>query len=184
MLGTVHPFGMKADGYLDQNSYWLEIMARLRPGVSLEQAQAALAPPFHQWISTTAANDQERWRTSALPSRCATAPKDLDSLRRQFSKPPLCIDDDGRPDPRHRVRERRESSARTLSNREKPRDGVALERRRRTRSRDSVNCSSLRASCSPRSAVHRRNSVRHLGHPISHCCCSRMARRTSPSTRT
>ena len=39
-----------AEDYLDQNYYWLEMMARLRPGVSLSQAQAALAPLFHQWV--------------------------------------------------------------------------------------------------------------------------------------
>jgi macrolide transport system ATP-binding/permease protein len=32
--------------YLEQNYYWLEMMARLRPGVSLAQAQAALGPVF------------------------------------------------------------------------------------------------------------------------------------------
>ena len=52
-----------AKGYLEQNYYWLEMMARLRPGVSLTQAQAALGPMFHQWVATTA-NDRER---AALP---------------------------------------------------------------------------------------------------------------------
>ncbi len=48
----------EAKDYLEQNYYWLEMMARLRPGVSLSQAQAALGPVFHQWVATTAANDR------------------------------------------------------------------------------------------------------------------------------
>ena len=35
--------------FIGENYYWLQIMGRLRPGVSLEQAQAVLAPPFAQW---------------------------------------------------------------------------------------------------------------------------------------
>ncbi|HEY3743619.1 MAG TPA: ABC transporter permease, partial [Bryobacteraceae bacterium] len=85
MLGTVHPFGMKPSEYHDQNSYWLEIMARLRPGVTLAQAQAALAPPFHQWAASTASTDQERANLPVLTIR--NGAEGLDSLRRQFSKP-------------------------------------------------------------------------------------------------
>src|SRR5437762_11991654 len=33
--------------YPDGNFYWIEMMGRLRPGVSMAQAQAALAPRFH-----------------------------------------------------------------------------------------------------------------------------------------
>jgi macrolide transport system ATP-binding/permease protein len=71
--------------YLDKNYYWLHMLARLRPGVSMAQAQAALAPMFHEWVSTTAANDKERANLPALtlqPGRTG-----VDSLRRQFSKP-------------------------------------------------------------------------------------------------
>ena len=42
------------------------MMARLRPGVSLAQAQAALAPQFHQWVASTATNDRERANLPAL----------------------------------------------------------------------------------------------------------------------
>src|ERR1700722_10413145 len=40
--------------YPDGNFYWIEMMGRLRPGVSMAQAQAALAPRFHQWVAATA----------------------------------------------------------------------------------------------------------------------------------
>jgi macrolide transport system ATP-binding/permease protein len=71
--------------YLNQNYYWLEMMARLRPGVSLSQAQAALGPLFYQWTKSTAANDLERERIPALLLREGAS--GLDTLRRQYSKP-------------------------------------------------------------------------------------------------
>jgi macrolide transport system ATP-binding/permease protein len=71
--------------YLDKNYYWIEMMARLRPGVSRTQAQAALGPVFHQWVETSAANDRERANLpKLLLQEGATG---LDTLRRQYSKP-------------------------------------------------------------------------------------------------
>src|SRR5439155_12457522 len=70
---------------LDQNYYWIEIMARLRPGVSLMQALAVLGPVFHQWVATTAANDREREDLPELLIREGAT--GLDTLRRQYSQP-------------------------------------------------------------------------------------------------
>ena len=70
---------------LDQNYYWLEMMGRLRPGVGLAQAQAALAGPFAQWVATTATNDRERANLPVL--HLEEGAGGLDSLRRQYSKP-------------------------------------------------------------------------------------------------
>lgn len=74
-----------AKDYLDQNFYWLEMMARLRPGVSQAQAQAALGPMFRQWVDSTAANDRERLQLPELLIRDGAG--GLDTLRRQYSKP-------------------------------------------------------------------------------------------------
>jgi len=71
--------------YLDQNYYWLEMMARLRPGISLTQAQAALGPLFHQWVASTAANDRERATLPELLIREGAT--GLNTLRRLYSKP-------------------------------------------------------------------------------------------------
>lgn len=71
--------------YLDQNYYWIEMMARLRPGISLAQAQVALAPQFHQWAESTASNDQERANLPALLIREGAS--GLDTLRRRYSTP-------------------------------------------------------------------------------------------------
>src|SRR6185312_9845424 len=43
--------------YSNENFYWIEMMGRLRPGVSMAQAQAVLAPRFHQWVASTAKTD-------------------------------------------------------------------------------------------------------------------------------
>ncbi len=71
--------------YTDRNYYWTEIMGRLRPGVTLAQAQAALAPQFHQWVESTASTDPERANLPTLAVKPGAA--GLDSLRREFSKP-------------------------------------------------------------------------------------------------
>ena len=71
--------------YADGNFYWIEMMGRLRPGVSMAQAQAALAPRFHQWVATTATTDGERAKLPALILNPGAA--GLGSLRRQYSKP-------------------------------------------------------------------------------------------------
>lgn len=74
-----------ASMYPDGNFYWIEMMGRLRPGVSMAQAQAALAPRFHQWVATTATTDGERAKLPALTLNPGAA--GLGSLRRKYSKP-------------------------------------------------------------------------------------------------
>jgi predicted permease len=71
--------------YPDQNFYWIEMMGRLRPGVSMAQAQAALAPRFHLWVAATASTDGERAKLPTLLLNPGAA--GLGSLRRQYSKP-------------------------------------------------------------------------------------------------
>ncbi len=71
--------------YPDKNFYWIEMMGRLRRGVSMAQAQAALAPLFHQWVAATAATEGERAKLPALILNPGAA--GLGSLRRRYSKP-------------------------------------------------------------------------------------------------
>ncbi|HTA46688.1 MAG TPA: ABC transporter permease [Bryobacteraceae bacterium] len=71
--------------YSDGNFYWIEMMGRLRPGVSMAQAQAALAPRFHQWVAATASTDGERAKLPALMLNPGA--EGLGSLHRQYSKP-------------------------------------------------------------------------------------------------
>jgi predicted permease len=73
------------DWFVNENEYWIEILARLRPGVSREQAQAAMAGPFHQWVEGTATNDTQR---ANLPEFLVKeGAGGLDALRHRYSKP-------------------------------------------------------------------------------------------------
>jgi macrolide transport system ATP-binding/permease protein len=78
-------FRPHTDEYFDQNYYWIEVMGRLRPGVSRVQAEAALAPQFHQWVASTAKTDPERANLPELRMQPGAA--GLDNLRRRYSKP-------------------------------------------------------------------------------------------------
>src|SRR5258708_9660059 len=55
------------------------------PGVSRAEAEAALAPRFHQWVATTAKTAGERAKLPALILNPGA--EGLGSLRRQYSKP-------------------------------------------------------------------------------------------------
>jgi predicted permease len=72
-------------GYLDQNYYWVEMAARLKPGVTLARAQSELGPVFERWASSTAENDKERTTLPKLWIREGTG--GLDNLRRKYSEP-------------------------------------------------------------------------------------------------
>ena len=85
LLGAADQFGFRVNGYFARNYYWIEMMARLRPGVSLAQAQSALAPRFQQWVATTATNERQRANLPALVLKEGAG--GLDTLRRRFSKP-------------------------------------------------------------------------------------------------
>jgi predicted permease len=66
-------------------NYWIELMGRLKNGVTLAQAQAQLAGPFHGFVESTATKDRER---ADLPSLwLQEGGSGVDSLRRQYSKP-------------------------------------------------------------------------------------------------
>jgi predicted permease len=71
--------------YGDENFYWIEMMGRLRPGVSMAQAQAVLAPQFHEWVAATATTAGERAKLPALKLNPGAA--GLGTLRRKYSKP-------------------------------------------------------------------------------------------------
>ena len=50
----------RAGRYQDEHYYWMEMMGRLRSGVTRAQAQAGLAPVFHNWVAATAGTELER----------------------------------------------------------------------------------------------------------------------------
>src|SRR5262249_30193295 len=71
--------------YLDEHYYWLEMMGRLRPGITIAQAQAALAPVFEGWVATTATTDTERQNLPEFLLQSGAS--GLDNLRREYSQP-------------------------------------------------------------------------------------------------
>jgi macrolide transport system ATP-binding/permease protein len=68
-----------------ENDYWLQMMGRVRPGVSLAQAQAVLGTPFAQWAASTATTEGERANLPVLWVDGGAG--GLDTLRRLYSKP-------------------------------------------------------------------------------------------------
>ena len=83
-IDSIYPGDPRAR-YNDPKYYWAEILGRLKPGVTLAQARAALGPMFHQWVSSTATTDEERKSLPVLDVLDASG--GLDNLRRRYSKP-------------------------------------------------------------------------------------------------
>jgi macrolide transport system ATP-binding/permease protein len=71
--------------FFDGNFYWVEMMGRLGPGISREQAQTVLAGRFRQYATSTASTAKEREEFPALWLEDGAG--GLDSLRREYSKP-------------------------------------------------------------------------------------------------
>ena len=71
--------------YQDDHYYWTEMMGRLRPGVTVAQAQAALAPIFDTWVAGTATTDPERKNLPQFLLQSGAA--GVDRLRRSYSEP-------------------------------------------------------------------------------------------------
>ncbi len=71
--------------FVEKNTYWVDMMGRLRPGVSIKQAEARLAVQFHQFALSTASTPKEK---ASLPTLYLyEGGSGLDSLRRRYSKP-------------------------------------------------------------------------------------------------
>jgi predicted permease len=70
--------------FLDENFYWVEMMGRLRPGVTLEQAQNRLAARFQQFAESTASQPSDK--TSLPLLALGEGRGGRDSLRRQYSQ--------------------------------------------------------------------------------------------------
>ena len=79
------PASEEQSRFFDKNFWWIEMMGRLRPGVTLEQAQAGLHEQFRAFALSTAASPKE---ATVLPD-LALEPGStgLDTLRRQYSEP-------------------------------------------------------------------------------------------------
>ncbi|MBV9265068.1 MAG: ABC transporter permease, partial [Acidobacteriaceae bacterium] len=71
--------------FTDDHTYWIEMMGRLKSGVSFSAAQSELSSLFFHWVSQTARNDHDR---ATLPTLwLEEGGSGVDSLRRTYSKP-------------------------------------------------------------------------------------------------
>ena len=87
-LSTWHEETERRD-FFDANYYWVEMMARLRPGVTRQQAEVILAQKFRQFAASTATTAKERVEYPVLWLEDGAG--GLDSLRREYSKPLLVL---------------------------------------------------------------------------------------------
>lgn len=74
-----------AGTYVDEHYYWMEIMGRLKPAVSVDRARAVLAPGFHQFAMQSATTARQKQDLPEL--RLETGAGGLDSLRNKFAQP-------------------------------------------------------------------------------------------------
>ena len=137
-------FGFRAEAYLDPNYYWIQVMGRLRPGVS------AGAGPGRAGAAVSAMGDGDRRPTTGsariFPSwSSTTAAGGLDTLRRRVLAAALCADDAGGIDPGAGVRQRRQPAAGARRG-EKARDRAAPERGRGPVSRRAATADRERAA--------------------------------------
>jgi predicted permease len=84
LLQAGNKYARAAERYTDANYDWVVTMARLRPGVSAAQAQAALGPAFSAW---KAATDTKRPKADLPTLVVKESAGGLDGLRRTYSKP-------------------------------------------------------------------------------------------------
>ena len=84
-LLDLNPYQDHDKRFIGDHFYWIEIMGRLKPGITLAGAEAELRGLFQPWVQNTAANDKER-RT--LPQLfLQEGGSGVDFLRRHYSKP-------------------------------------------------------------------------------------------------
>jgi predicted permease len=70
--------------YQGEHYYWMEMMGRLRPGVTRAQAEAGLSSVFHAWVAATATTDLERKNLPRLLLQ--DGGRGVDRLRRSYSQ--------------------------------------------------------------------------------------------------
>lgn len=84
LLESKSAFSSPPDLYISPTYDWVVPMARLKPGVSMAQAQAALATPFFEWGRAT----KPELKAEDIPTLVVReGAGGLDSLRRRYSKP-------------------------------------------------------------------------------------------------
>ena len=84
------------NGLAERRTIWLQLVGRLRPGVSLHQAQASMEPYYHGLLimemqSMKFRSERGRSAFATKPLIFTPAGKGLSDLRKQFSDPLLIL---------------------------------------------------------------------------------------------
>jgi len=93
---TMRGFSQPFKGFDNRRSYWAYLFARLKPGVSIEQARTALATPYHQIINDVEAplqkgmSEQTLARFKAKPILVDSGSRGQSSVSRE-AKAPLSL---------------------------------------------------------------------------------------------
>jgi macrolide transport system ATP-binding/permease protein len=85
VLESILRFGDPREKYRDNTYYWIQMMARLAPGVRRERAEAAMVPMFQHFADSAAVNAKEHANLPVLILKEGAG--GMDFLRRQYSKP-------------------------------------------------------------------------------------------------
>jgi macrolide transport system ATP-binding/permease protein len=75
--------------FVDTHNYWIDVMGRLRPGITRERAEVELATKFHQFVLASAMSEKDKTDLPRLSLEAAGS--GVDSLRRQYSTPLLVL---------------------------------------------------------------------------------------------
>jgi macrolide transport system ATP-binding/permease protein len=84
LLQAGNKYARASERYTDPNYDWIVPMARLRPGVTAAQAQAALGPAFSAWKAST---DTKRPKADLPTLVVRESAGGLDGLARTYSRP-------------------------------------------------------------------------------------------------
>ena len=83
---AAQPLVMTEGPLFDQASYWwLQIMGRLKPGLTEQQARASLDPLFQQSVAESQATSEEKTATARL--EITSGSRGLSEVREEFSAP-------------------------------------------------------------------------------------------------
>lgn len=89
-LFAPNPADDERSRFLDSHFYWVEMMGRLRPGVTMSQAESTLGAVFGRFADASAATDRER-KGGKPQLWIEEGASGLDSLRREYSEPLLVL---------------------------------------------------------------------------------------------
>jgi len=84
-LGLVEVQRTATNFMTDDHYYWIELMGRRKPGVTLAQAETQLAGVFHNYVTDVAKTERERSDLPVLSLQPGGS--GVDALRREYSKP-------------------------------------------------------------------------------------------------